>query len=437
MFERPKSGETALLVHPAFGRSPDPADTEEFRLLAKSAGADIIDTVLYSRAKPESRFLIGGGKIEELAEMVEAEGIELLLFNHALSPSQERNIESTCHCRVLDRTGLILDIFAQRARSYEGKLQVELAQLKYISTRLVRGWTHLERQKGGIGMRGPGETQLETDRRLLAVRVKSLEKRLAKVRSQRNQGRQARKKKPIPTVALVGYTNAGKSTLFNTLTESKVYEADQLFATLDPTLRRLKLEDFDEIILADTVGFIQDLPHDLVEAFHATLQETVEADLLLHVVDASNPQRDEHIREVNTVLEMIEAENCPQILVYNKIDQMQQTPHTDIGDDNRISRIWVSALEGSGLQLLHSALVQFFGESRKIVTLQLPPAQGDLRALLHEHHAVMKESFDPEGFWRIEARISAALMSRFESYVVAKTTTEHEQENTDFLLKSE
>ena len=437
MFERPKSGESALLVHPTFGRSPDPADTEEFRLLAKSAGADIVDIVLYSRAKPESRFLIGGGKLEELAEQVEAEGIELLLFNHALSPSQERNIESACHCRVLDRTGLILDIFAQRARSYEGKLQVELAQLRYISTRLVRGWTHLERQKGGIGMRGPGETQLETDRRLLAVRVKSLEKRLAKVRSQRNQGRQARRKKPIPTVALVGYTNAGKSTLFNTLTDSKVYQADQLFATLDPTLRRLQLEGFDQIILADTVGFIQDLPHDLVEAFHATLQETVEADLLLHVVDASNPQRNEHIREVNTVLEMINAESCPQILVYNKIDQINQMPHIDIGDDNRINRIWVSALESDGLPLLHSAMVQFFSEGHKIVSLQLPPAQGDLRALLHEHHSILEETFDPEGFWQIEARISVALMSRFTDYLVKETTTEHEQENAEILLKSE
>ena len=437
MFERPKSGESALLVHPAFGRSPDPADTEEFRLLAKSAGADIVDIVLYSRAKPESRFLIGGGKLEELAEQVEAEGIELLLFNHTLSPSQERNIESACHCRVLDRTGLILDIFAQRARSYEGKLQVELAQLRYISTRLVRGWTHLERQKGGIGMRGPGETQLETDRRLLAVRVKSLEKRLAKVRSQRNQGRQARRKKPIPTVALVGYTNAGKSTLFNTLTDSKVYQADQLFATLDPTLRRLQLEGFDQIILADTVGFIQDLPHDLVEAFHATLQETVEADLLLHVVDASNPQRNEHIREVNTVLEMINAESCPQILVYNKIDQINQMPHIDIGDDNRINRIWVSALESDGLPLLHSAMVQFFSEGHKIVSLQLPPAQGDLRALLHEHHSILEEAFDPEGFWQIKARISVELMSRFKDYLVEQTTTEHEQENAEILLKSE
>jgi GTP-binding protein HflX len=269
------------------------------------------------------------------------------------------------------------------------------------------------------------------------VRVKSLEKRLAKVRSQRNQGRQARRKKPIPTVALVGYTNAGKSTLFNTLTDSKVYQADKLFATLDPTLRRLQLEGFDEIILADTVGFIQDLPHDLVEAFHATLQETVEADLLLHVVDASNPQRNEHIREVNAVLEMINAEHCPQVLVYNKIDQIKQLAHVDRGDDNQISRIWVSALENDGLSLLHSAMVQFFSESHKTVNLQLPPAQGDLRALLHQHNAVLAESFDAEGFWQIEARISVELMSRFEVYIVTETTTEHEQENAEILLKSE
>ncbi|MCL4165401.1 UNVERIFIED_CONTAM: hypothetical protein GTU68_015797, partial [Idotea baltica] len=241
MFERPKSGERALLVHPEFGKSPDPADTEEFRLLAHSAGAQEIKVITYSRPKPESRFLIGHGKIDELVALVEAEEIELLLFNFELSPSQERNIEKTCKCRVLDRTGLILDIFAQRARSYEGKLQVELAQLKFISTRLVRGWTHLERQKGGIGLRGPGETQLETDRRLLAQRVKHLEKRLQKVRKQREQGRQARKKNSVPTVALEGYTNAGKSTLFNRVTSANVYQADQLFATLDPTLRKLEL----------------------------------------------------------------------------------------------------------------------------------------------------------------------------------------------------
>ena len=372
MFERPQSGERAVLIHPEFGKTPDPADTEEFRLLAKSAGAQEQDMVLYSRPKPESRYLLGQGKIDELASFVESEKIELLLVNYTLSPSQERNIEKACRCRVLDRTGLILDIFAQRARSHEGKLQVELAQLKYLSTRLVRGWTHLERQKGGIGLRGPGETQLETDRRLLAMRVKHLEKRLQKVRSQRQQGRQSRKKNKIPTIALVGYTNAGKSTLFNQLTDSQVYQADQLFATLDPTLRKLALSKHQHVILADTVGFIQNLPHDLVDAFHATLQETIEADLLLHVVDASDEQKSDHIEQVNQVLKHIEADKCPQILIFNKIDQTQCLPHVDIGEDKEIHRVWISALKNQGLNLLTSALKQYFERQKQHVFISLP-----------------------------------------------------------------
>lgn len=437
MFERPQSGERAILVHPAFGKSPDPASIDEFGMLARSAGALALDQISYSRPKPEPRFLLGQGKIDELAAQVAADGIELILFNHTLSPSQERNIERACKCRVLDRTGLILDIFAQRARSYEGKLQVELAQLKYISTRLVRGWTHLERQKGGIGLRGPGETQLETDRRLLAQRVKHLEKRLQKVRKQRDQGRQARKKNAIPTIALVGYTNAGKSTLFNRLTESDVYQADQLFATLDPTLRKFALNKHQHIILADTVGFIQDLPHDLVEAFYATLQETSEADLLLHIVDASSEQRNEQIDHVNDVLKQIGAEQCPQLLVYNKIDQTQQMPHIDMGDNNNIKRVWISALEDQGIHLLHSALQQLFELQRIRMSLRLPLSETDLRAELYAQDAVLKETFDPAGVWEIEALLKTGTHERFLSYQSAPIEIGDTQTKADFFVQSE
>ena len=424
MFERPQSGERAVLIHPEFGKTPDPADTEEFRLLAKSAGAQEQDMVLYSRPKPESRYLLGQGKIDELASFVKSEKIELLLVNYTLSPSQERNIEKACQCRVLDRTGLILDIFAQRARSHEGKLQVELAQLKYLSTRLVRGWTHLERQKGGIGLRGPGETQLETDRRLLAMRVKHLEKRLQKVRSQRQQGRQSRKKNKIPTVALVGYTNAGKSTLFNQLTNSQVYQADQLFATLDPTLRKLALSKHQHVILADTVGFIQNLPHNLVDAFHATLQETIEADLLLHVVDASDEQKNDHIEQVNQVLKHIDADKCPQILVFNKIDQTQCLPHVDIGQDKEIHRVWISALKNQGLNLLTSALKQYFERQKQHVFISLPMDEQQLRTLLYKNQAVIHETFDPQGTWEIEAQLNNELFTKMTAFI--RSSSEHD-----------
>ena len=437
MFERPQTGERALLVHPEFGKSPDPASVEEFRMLAHSAGAIEIQQILYSRPKPEPRFLLGRGKIEELATQIAAQHIELILVNFDLSPSQERNIERECKCRVLDRTGLILDIFAQRARSYEGKLQVELAQLKFISTRLVRGWTHLERQKGGIGLRGPGETQLETDRRLLAQRVKHLEKRLLKVRKQRNQGRQARKKNSIPTVALVGYTNAGKSTVFNKLTASNVYQADQLFATLDPTLRKFALSKNQHLVLADTVGFIQNLPHDLVEAFHATLQETCEADLLLHVVDASSEQRNEHIDHVNEVLDQIGAKECQQLLIYNKIDQTHQMPHIDMGADNNIKRVWISALEEQGMHLLHSALQQHFEHQRLHVTLRLPLSEAELRTELYEQDAVIKETFDPEGVWEIEAFLQMEAHERFLPYQSEPNEFDDSQQLADFFAQSE
>ncbi|MEP7043998.1 MAG: ribosome rescue GTPase HflX, partial [Dokdonella sp.] len=323
MFERSKKGERALLLLPQAPGQHDPLALEEFGELARSAGARVVGTLTARVERPNPRYYVGTGKAEELREQRVALDADLILVNHTLTPVQERNLEKLTECRVVDRTGLILDIFAQRARSHEGKLQVELAQLKHMSTRLVRGWTHLERQRGGaIGLRGPGETQLELDRRLLGDRVKQLQKRMQKVETQQTTARRSRQRNALPVVALVGYTNAGKSTLFNALTGSAVYAADQLFATLDPTLRRLDGLDCGPILLADTVGFIRDLPHDLVAAFRSTLAEARDADLLLHVIDASDPERDERIADVETVLAEIGADDLPQVLVYNKIDLM-------------------------------------------------------------------------------------------------------------------
>ncbi len=343
-FERPHGGERALLVHINFPHQPDQDDLAEFIELVRSADVVDVELVIGSRVQPSAKTFIGKGKLEEIAARVAALEVDVVLFNHALSPSQERNLEQTLQCRVLDRTGLILDIFAQRAQSFEGKLQVELAQLKHLSTRLVRGWTHLERQKGGIGLRGPGETQLETDRRLLGKRIKYLNNRLGKVARQREQSRQARTKAKVPTIALVGYTNAGKSTLFNALTEASVYVADQLFATLDPTLRKLQLSAQTEVILADTVGFIRHLPHDLVAAFRATLVETREADLILHVVDCSDDSRQEKIEAVNKVLLEVGAADVPQLLIYNKIDIAGFDARIDLDDEEKAWRIWLSAV---------------------------------------------------------------------------------------------
>jgi GTP-binding protein HflX len=345
MFDRPGSGERAVLVRLAVGAAADDEALREFVELAGSAGAIPVAVITGSRRAPDPRLFVGEGKADEIRAAIEAEGAELVIFDHALSPSQERNLEKRLEARVLDRTGLILDIFAQRARSFEGKLQVELAQLRHLATRLVRGWTHLERQRGGIGLRGPGETQLETDRRLIGERITRLRQRLDHVDQQRSHGRKARARAEVPTVSLVGYTNAGKSTLFNRLTAAEVYAADQLFATLDPTLRRLPLDDGGAVVLADTVGFIADLPHELVAAFRATLQETTQARLLLHVIDAASLQREQCMAEVDAVLAQIGAADVPQIRVFNKIDLLPDVePRVEADAEGRVQRIWLSAI---------------------------------------------------------------------------------------------
>ncbi len=380
------------------GSEPDEA-LREFRELAVSAAAEPVGTVTGRRKAPESRFFVGSGKAEEIRQQVQATGAEVVLFNHALTPSQERNLERLLECRVLDRTGLILDIFAQRARTHEGKLQVELAQLKHLSTRLIRGWTHLERQKGGIGLRGPGETQLETDRRLIGERMRQIHRRLQRVERQREQGRRGRKRAELPTLSLVGYTNAGKSTLFNRLTDAEVFAADQLFATLDPTLRRIAMgPERRPAVLADTVGFIRDLPHDLVAAFRSTLQETRDADVLLHVVDAASAQRDETIVQVNRVLAEIEAEGVPQLLVYNKIDLLSDAvPRLDRDADGRPWRVWLSAVDGRGIDLLHVALGELFAHARVTRRVRLPAAATRLRARFYALGAVRRETTSERG----------------------------------------
>lgn len=402
MFERPRQGQTAVLVHLDLPGQSDADDLTEFVDLARSAGADPAAVISGHRAAPDARYFIGKGKADEVRAAVQTHAAELAIFDHALSPSQERNLEKLLECRVLDRTGLILDIFAQRARSFEGKLQVELAQLRHLSTRLVRGWTHLERQKGGIGLRGPGETQLETDRRLLAVRIKQINQRLEKVRSQRAQGRRARSRADVPTVSLVGYTNAGKSTLFNRLTHADVYAADKLFATLDPTLRRFHLPGRGDLVLADTVGFIRKLPHELVAAFRSTLEETVQADLLLHVVDAHDPERQLRIEQVNAVLAEIGAGESRQILVFNKIDLSGEAPRLDQGT---LTSVWCCAATGAGIEYLEQALGTALLPDRVEGWLKLDASAGRFRARLYALGEVLSEQTEASGGWWVKVHI--------------------------------
>jgi len=419
LFDRHSGGENAVLVHIELPDSHNKEDKDEFVDLVVSAGLSIKSMVGGSRQSPHARYFIGTGKAEEIRQIVEDLQADVVLFNHRLSPAQERNIEELVCCRVIDRTGLILDIFAQRAKTHEGKLQVELAQLRHLSTRLVRGWTHLERQKGGIGLRGPGETQLETDRRLLGDRIKSIRRRLDKVEKQREQSRRARKRGNIQTVALVGYTNAGKSTIFNQLTEAKVYAADQLFATLDPTHRQVELVPGQRVILSDTVGFIRHLPHDLVAAFKATLQESRQADILLHIIDAADIRKEDNIEQVYEVLESIGAGEVPVIEIYNKIDQLKEVnPKVEAEVDalglsnkgrNEVThKVWCSAKTGEGLDLVLQTISQQLEIEWLDLNLSILPQDLDIRSELYDLHVITNESVTDEGVVELQIKIDAA-----------------------------
>jgi GTPase len=405
VFERPRTGERAVLVRLGLGAQVDPEDLQEFTQLAVSAGALPVATVTGRRERPDPRYFLGSGKAQELRDVAHASAADVILVDHALSPSQERNLEQLIERRVLDRNGLILDIFAQRARSFEGKLEVELAQLKHIASRLVRGWTHLERQKGGIGLRGPGETQLETDRRIIAQRVRVLTRRLARIQQQRETGRHTRAEIPVPSLALVGYTNAGKSTLFRALTGADAYVADQLFATLDPTVRRMTLPGGTAVVVADTVGFIRELPHELVAAFQSTLTEARAATLLLHVVDASNPRRDDQIAQVNEVLAEIGASEIPQILLYNKIDRLESTPRIDRDPSGRATAVWISAQERLGLELLSRAVAERLARFARRARLKVAAGAGALRSRLYAAQAVRAESSAEDGSMELSVEL--------------------------------
>jgi GTPase len=405
LFDRPQGGERAVLVGVGIGHPVDPNDAAEFSALAASAGTIEVGAVVANRAKPDPKYFVGSGKAEEIRAFAEEHHADLILVDQTLTPSQERNLEKLTGRRVLDRNGLILDIFAQRARSFEGKLQVELAQLSHLATRLVRGWTHLERQKGGIGLRGPGETQLETDRRLIAKRIRTLRTRLEKLDRQRDTGRHVRKEVPVPTVALVGYTNAGKSTLFNALTGSATYVADKLFATLDPTVRRVELAGVGEVVLADTVGFVRQLPHELVAAFRSTLQEAREADLLLHVVDASDPQRDERIAQVREVLRGIGAGDIRELLVFNKIDLSGDAPRTVMGADEVATQVWASAVGGQGLEALRNSMAHAVRPNQVRRTLHLELTAAAVRSELYTRNAVRSERQCEDGSWDVEVEL--------------------------------
>lgn len=427
MFDRYEAGEQAVLVHIIFSDDNKKEDLDELKHLVSSAGVNTLDTITGPRKSPHARYFVGTGKAQEIADTVKTLGADVVIFNHALTPAQQRNLEALCECLVLDRTALILDIFAQRARTYEGKLQVELAQLRHLSTRLIRGWTHLERQKGGIGLRGPGETQLETDRRLLRARISTIRSRLAKVEKQREQGRRARQRNEVPTVALVGYTNAGKSTLFNHITDAGVYAADQLFATLDPTLRKTEVVDVGSCILADTVGFIRHLPHDLVAAFKATLQETRDATLLLHIVDCADPCYHDNIIAVQTVLEEIGAGEVPQLMIMNKIDAVEGIePHIDFDDLGKPVKVWLSAQTGAGVELLFESLTTLLSGQIRSLQLAIPANEGKLRAVFHQLDCIEHESYADNGDCLLDIRLNAIEWQRLikqqgssiEGYVV-------------------
>ena len=407
-FERHQGGERAVLVQIQVSGIERDLSLIEFEDLVVSAGGVPVATVTGSRSAPSARTFVGQGKLDEIATACQTHGAELVIFNHALSPSQERNLERALSCRVLARTGLILDIFAQRARTHEGKLQVELAQLTHMSTRLIRGWTHLERQKGGIGLRGPGEKQLETDRRLLRERIKSIQARLEKVRNQREQSRRARRRAELPVLSLVGYTNAGKSTLFNRLTQSAVYAADKLFATLDPTLARLDIESLGPVLFADTVGFISDLPTTLVEAFKATLEETANASLLLHVVDVSAPNREDLMADVESVLGEIQADGLPQLVIFNKLDLLEQSSRIARNEQGEAVAVYLSAVTGDGIELLFEAIRERLSPALFDEEIRLEPASARLRAALYGMGAVRAETWEADGSSLLQVRLPLA-----------------------------
>lgn len=405
MFERPEKGRCAILVHLGLP-FVNYESLRELKGLALSAGAQIVEVVTAKRSEPTPKLFIGEGKAEEIRELIVEHDAGLVIFDHELSPAQERNLERIFACRVLDRTGLILDIFSRRARTFEGKLQVELAQLEYLSTRLVRGWSHLERQQGGIGLRGPGETQLEMDRRLIGHRIKVIKDRLAKVRKQRHQGRQGRLKAELMTVCFVGYTNAGKSTLFNALTQAQAGVANQLFATLDPTARSIQLPYGLKVIAVDTVGFIKNLPHNLVAAFKATLEEATLADLLIHVVDAHHERRDEQRQAVYEVLQTIGADHVPCLEVFNKVDLLEQeVEHTDYGSEQIPERVWLSARLNSGLESLKQAMAQCLVKRFVHCCICLEPHEGKLLAQLHDNEAILNEYYTDSGHIQVELKL--------------------------------
>ncbi|OOF82529.1 GTPase HflX [Rodentibacter ratti] len=398
--------DNAIVVHTFFSQIKNLDDLQEFLLLVKSANVNTLNVITASRSTPQAKYFVGEGKAQEIADAVKTYNADVILVNHQLTPAQARNLENLCNCRVVDRTGVILDIFAQRARSHEGKLQVELAQLKHLATRLVRRKTGLDQQKGAVGLRGPGETQLETDRRLIKVRISQLQNRLAKVEKQRHQNRQTRQKADIPTISLVGYTNAGKSTLFNSITQAKVYAADQLFATLDPTFRRLQIQDVGTTILADTVGFVRQLPHDLVSAFKSTLQETVEASLLLHIIDATDPRMLENMEAVALVLEEIKADKVPALLVYNKIDLLDGIPpHIEYDDENNPIAVYLSAHDKEGIDLLFEAIKVRLKNEILSLDFILQPNEGKLRHTLYQLDSVRNEQITEQGEFALTVQI--------------------------------